>query len=372
MLEYLCIDNEFVKLYSMSNFYYGIKSFLFTAAALLIVAFTSCEKEEQKQHDPFSDEDQTEVIAYDGLEWFQGSLVVVNDKNEVIRRLYGKVLDLSSPDVISIPVNDLADAESLFRSWIAPGKNVSKVEGGYDYTPTDADGKAQGEVTFRTGGESGIKATVTVSVNTGISPVSVINFISYDYWPENDEVGKYEAGMTYLLEGEFFSWITRSNVLSVDVKVKELEFYCIQGNDNGQEAILVWLSPDYNENYVFGPNTDDVFASPNCYIETELYQKLPTIGQAQKVLDFYNANSEVWSAMLKEMDGKGYQWSAKPGGLSTTGNSEFLLNSYDSDNDKIKCLDLDGTKGKICNVYGWSWFNYRYMHIRIFPPYFNR
>ena len=353
----------------MTNCFGGVKSFLFIAAALTIVALTSCEKEEQKQHDPLSDDDQTEIVAYDGLEWFQGSLVVVNDKSEVIRRVYGRVLDPSSPDVVSIPVNDLADAEKLFQSWIAPGKDLAKVDGGYDYIPTDKDGKAQGKVTFRAGDKTGITAIVTISVNTGISPVSVINFISYDFWPENDEVDKYEAGKTYWIEGEQIKWITRnSNVSNVEVKVKELEFYCVQGNDNDQEAILVWLSPDYNDGNSFGVNTDHVFASPNCYIYLDTYKKLPTVAQAQKVLDFYNANPDVWSAMLKEMDGKGYQWSAKPGGLSTTGNSEFILNSYDADSDKIKCLDLDGTKGKICNVYGWSWFNYRYMHIRICPP----
>ena len=61
------------------------------------------------------------------------------------------------------------------------------------------------------------------------------------------------------------------------------------------------------------------------------------------------------------------------------GNAEFMLNSYDSKNSKIKCLDLDfvedyadegyeGRKGEICDVWKKSLFHYRYIHIRIFPP----
>ena len=92
-----------------------IKSLLVIAAALSVIALTSCEKEDaQKQHDPFSDEDQTEIATYDGLEWLQGSLVVTDTKGEVIRRVYGTVLDSSRPDVVSVPVKDYAMAEKIF------------------------------------------------------------------------------------------------------------------------------------------------------------------------------------------------------------------------------------------------------------------
>ena len=72
--------------------------------------------------------------------------------------------------------------------------------------------------------------------------------------------------------------------------------------------------------------------------------------------------------MLISMDALGYEWSPQSGG-ETTGNSEFLLNSYDKDANRIKCLDLDDDEGEIIKVRGWSWLKYRYMNIRIFPPY---
>ena len=50
--------------------------------AFVAIPLTSCEKgqkgEEQGQHDPSSDEDQIEITGYDGLEWFQNSIVVVD------------------------------------------------------------------------------------------------------------------------------------------------------------------------------------------------------------------------------------------------------------------------------------------------------
>jgi hypothetical protein len=102
-----------------------------------------------------------------------------------------------------------------------------------------------------------------------------------------------------------------------------------------------------------------------------MYKKLPTLAEAQKVLDFYNENYDAWQKMLKVMDDKRYKWSADPGAVGTTGNSEFLLNSYDGKKRKIKCLDLDSRQGEICNVNYKSLFCYRYMHILIFPPYNN-
>lgn len=74
--------------------------------------------------------------------------------------------------------------------------------------------------------------------------------------------------------------------------------------------------------------------------------------------------------LLDDMEALGYSW--KPGGFfsSGTNNMEFLLNGYDEKENEIKCLDLDKKVGKICNVSCslWNQCEYRYMHIRIFPP----
>ena len=93
--------------------------------AIGVMPLTSCDKEnepqnepeQEDQHDPTSDSDQVKVTGYDALSWLQGALVVVNEQGEVVRRVYGKPLDASQPDVISV----LLLAISLPRSSSSTG-----------------------------------------------------------------------------------------------------------------------------------------------------------------------------------------------------------------------------------------------------------
>ena len=155
--------------------------------AVAVMPMTSCEKDPQKdeeqQHNPTSDEDQTPITAFDGLSWIQGSLVVVDDNGEVIRRVYGEPLDESQPDVLSAPVADYAAAEKTFLSWVAPDKVATKVEGGYDYHLTSAEGKTQGIVSFRAvEGDARIAARMTVAEGTDLKKVKEFEFISRDLY----------------------------------------------------------------------------------------------------------------------------------------------------------------------------------------------
>ena len=135
--------------------------------AFLAMPLTSCEKdpqkpEEEKQHDPASDADQIEIIGYNGLEWFQNSIVVLDENGKPARRVYGEMLDPSDTTILSVCVSDLKMAEEIFLSWVAPEKDVNKVNGGYDYNLTDYDGSPQGSVAFRNAdGKQGILATVS-------------------------------------------------------------------------------------------------------------------------------------------------------------------------------------------------------------------
>ena len=347
---------------------------LFLLMAFAVMPLTSCDKndepkaeEVENQHDPESDEDQTEIKAYDALEWLQGSLAVVDENGEVIRRIYGTPLDASQPTVLSVAVNDLAMAEETFLGWVAPGKEATKVDGGYDYALTDAEGQAQGSVSFRAvAGEAGVLARMTVAKGTDLKQVSEVNFVDAETWPENAAVQRYVSGKTYKFKDEVYRWTSQRNGnINLTTYKRELEFFCIQGNGDGKEAILVWLSPDVVQDLY-------VWDNPQCpvYYKTEVYKKLPTVAEAKKVLDFYNANNETWKGMLEEMDYRGYQWSPYPNFLALTATrcSEFMLNSCDEKNRKIKCLDLDAKKGEIRDVSFSSFFYYRYMHVRIFPP----
>jgi hypothetical protein len=349
--------------------------YLFMLMVITVMPLTSCDKEdepkpnEEVKHDPESDADQIEVKGYDALEWLQGNIVVVDENNEVVRRIYGEPLDASQPTVLSVPVKDLAGAEEIFLSWVAPGKEATKVEGGYDYNLTDAKGNAQGSVSFRAvEDDTRVIAVMTVADGTDLKLVSEIQFINAEHWENNALEDIYQTGHTYVfptpvIEFSVAKYGPNAGIhhFATITKDSPQEYYCIQGNVDQKEAILVWLSPD-KEGY---------YCLPKWYVHHKVYQHLPTVAEAQKLLDCYNEHGKRWDYMLNQMDAKGYQWSPKFSlDFSTTYNSEFILNGYEDGANTIKCLDLDAKKGKICDVVldGGFWLNeYRYMYIRIIP-----
>ena len=353
--------------------------YFFMLMVMAVAPLTSCEKNnegpDEEQHDPASDEDQRAFSGYDALEWLQGSLVIVNADNEVVRRIIGKPLDESKPTVISVPARNVADAEDIFLGWVVPGKEASKVDGGYDYNLTDAEGKAQGSVSFRiTDGEAGVLAHMSVADGTDLKQVSEVNFIKADLWPENADETMYKSGEVYLRPGYKLRW-SRDGFERPYLKDKPttslLEFYCIQGYDTSDEAILVWLCPDDGE-----PLNHPVLGAYAEWINTKYLPTdyLPSVAEAQKVLDFYNANGDKWDAMLEEMDNKKLLWSPQYLSSGSTGNSEFVLGvkqrvTFTSDYLTIldldkELIDFDGVdEGEICEAGLTDRFKYRYMQI---------
>lgn len=363
------------------------KNWIYLVLSMAVVAMplTSCDDDDEPindpskvedPHNPTSDADQVTVEAFDALEYLQGCLVVVDKNGEVVRRVYGTVLDESQPTVISVPIADYAAAEATFLSWVAPGKEATPMDGGYDYALTDADGAAQGSVSFRAAtGEEGLVARMSVAPGTDLKQVSEVCFIDSDLWPENLVYTSYTKGNVYILNDYSLSWTTDvtfwDKFLGVDSTwdfqgpiYQQMPFYCIQGNTHGEDAILIWLSPDEN----------DVAAHPyvQYYVNPEAYKYLPTVAEAQKVLDIFNDDIRFWNKMLAEMDKRNLRWSWKYG-VWTTGNDEFLLGEYNSQKRLIKCLDLDQSDeddelGRICDIELDDDYRYRYLRIRIFPP----
>ena len=333
-------------------------------AALSVLAFSACDKANQEtegKHDPASDEDQVEVTEYDGLEWLQNSIAIVDSKGEVVRRVYGKPLDPSNPNVISVPVKDIKMAENIFLSWVAPGKEAKKVDGGYDYTLTSDKGIEIGGVSFRLAlaSEGGVMARMEVKGGTNLKQISQVNFISSDLWPENDATPKYEAGKLYVINTDYLVRRYYDFEMPFNVEKGDVTFYCIIGNDNGQEAVLIHLSPDENNIDTHGEVWE--------YKKYDNYQYLASVPEAEKVLKFHDEHYEEWKDMIKHMESIGHIWDWHFG-IRTTGNAEFIINSYDKTKDRLKCLDLDKHPGKIAEIV-FDIFQYRYILVRTFPPY---
>ena len=343
--------------------------YLFMLMAVVAMPLTSCEKDPQKedgQHDPKSDSDLTEITAYNSLTWMQGSLVVVNKNGEIVRRIYGEPLDESQPDVLSAPVASYATAEKIFLSWVAPGKTATKVDGGYDYNLTDAEGKAQGSVSFRAVEDGGrVIARMTVAEGTELAEVSEVNFIDSKLWPEN------AAPWVKVKEGEV---VTRADgILTWEddfyLKSGSIPYYTLQGNTDGKVGIQVYLCPDYND--------ADLHPMPWYYADEDVLQYLPSEWEAQQILDIFNNDKARWDKMMETMASMGYDWYPKEG-WETTGNAEFIYNSSYVDMGSyggfiMHALDLDeddwdGVKGRKVEVHSMTPFRYRYMRVKIYPP----
>ena len=341
--------------------------YLFMLMAVAAMPLTSCEKDPQKedgQHDPKSDSDLTEVTAYNSLSWLQGALVVVNEKGEVVRRVYGEPLDESQPDVLSAPVASYATAEKIFLSWVAPGKTATKVDGGYDYNLTDAEGKALGSVSFRAVEDGGrVVARMTVAEGTELAEVSEFNFIDSKLWPEN------AAPWEKVKEGDVLH--TWDGILTWEdgfyIKTGAVAYYTLQGNTDGKVGIQVHLCPDENDS--------DLHPRPIYYSSNkECFQYLASEWEAQQILDIFNNDKARWDKMMETMASMGYDWYPKEGS-GTTGNAEFLINKKGDlgKHSYIYCLDLDeddsdGVKGSMWDVNVLSLFKYRYMRVKIYPP----
>jgi len=349
--------------------------YLFLLMAIVAMPLTSCDKddepvidngeEEYQKPGPDYQEETRPVTAYDGLSWLQSNLVEVDDNNNVIRRVYGKPLDPSQPTVISVPVNDFADADSTFLRWVAPGKETIKVDGGYDYNLTDRDGNPQGAVSFRAvEGEAGVIARMDIAPGTDLKQVTEVKFIDAELWPENAAYQRVEKRKIYWMEEYELTWSEGGPyVLDLHVEKKLLPFYCLQDNTNGKEGILVWLSPD-EDNYYSHPTIKWYNSKARSY--------LPSEAEAQKVVDRINQNVAYWDTMLSDMKANGHDWYARPFSLfdDHAAKSKFVLNELDKSLilDYIMVFEMDVHPAELEWVFDTSQQMYRYMQIQIIPP----
>jgi hypothetical protein len=208
---------------------------------------------------------------------------------------------------------------------------------------------------------------MSVAPGTDLKHISEVQFIDYKFWPENAAYEKVEAGKIYNIDDYVLSWTEGTFSDDFNTPTKEpLPFYCIQGNTDGKEGILVWLSPD-------SANKGDIryHHKTGYYAEDETFKYLATISEINKVREFYDNNQDFWNKMLKEMDAKGLEWSPQSYG---TNSSNFIFQSLyypDLFVEDIGCLDLNGPKSKKCylSVGRYLFYDYhRYMHIEIIPP----
>ena len=217
--------------------------FINTVAALAIAAtaFTACSSDDDDNNNNAQNGQNVPVsqavTAYDDLNYFQNAIVSIDSVGNFLSRNYGEALYDNDTTHLYIGVETLAQAESIFREWVAPNGNVAKTGNELTYLLTDVQGRAEGTIFFKASTAAGTLAEVTPSSPSLLKHFSKVTFLQNSAWPYNgdssDEV--YRLGDTRRL--------TVDHRVS-DHKQDVYTFVCIREKGNGVKAMYFAISPD--------------------------------------------------------------------------------------------------------------------------------
>ena len=200
------------------------------------------------------------LTVFDDLAYFQNAIIAVDSVGDMLCRSYGEVLYANEPGHLYIGVKDLTEAETLFRSWIAPDVALSTTiptTSGLTCPLTDANGKPQGTIYFTPGTERKIVAEVTASDDTQLKHFNKITFLLNAAWPMQTSIyHKYTEGdiITHSPVGDKKlsntgrvkdvseddrSWWTVEDFLPED---QTLQFVCIRQGGKGKCPLFVAIT----------------------------------------------------------------------------------------------------------------------------------
>lgn len=209
-----------------------MKSLLYAAVFVTAtIGFSSCSNDEPSIHDT-SLEEEFDVI--DELAELQDALVKLDENGNVKERVFGVVLDESTPDVVWAGIENFDEAREYFSTLFS------------DTTAISTDGmKAtfstrQGSATLsKESGNGGLVAKVIFDIE-GLKHISQINFILNSAWPENDNMKSiYKYGVVYMLSGFTGTRFSNDEPLS--------PFVCVREYKNGIPALLVGITSSKHE-----------------------------------------------------------------------------------------------------------------------------
>ncbi|SDQ45469.1 hypothetical protein SAMN04487826_1779 [Prevotella sp. khp1] len=214
------------------------KKFIHALAALTIAAtaFIACSSDDDDNNNNGQNVPESEAVtSYDDLSFFQNAIVSIDSLGNFLCRHYGQPLYDNDTTQLYIGVETLAQAEEIFRDWVAPTGNVTKTGNDLTYLLTDYDGKMQGSILFTATTSGGKLAEVTPSSPSLLKHFSKVIFLSNSSWPYNSTEGKYRLGDI--------------RELTVDHNVsgyKNVSYnsVCIREKGNGVNAMFVAISPD--------------------------------------------------------------------------------------------------------------------------------
>ena len=285
---------------------------LMAIAVATTFALTACSSDDDDNNQA---PDRQETTTYDDLDYFQRTIVNVDSLGNFISRQYGTPLYDNDTTHLYIGVESIAEAEKMFRSWLAPDiEAVPTPTGDITVSLTDREGKSQGTVYFRPG-TGGTMAEITASTDTRLLHFSQITFLVNSAWPFNSPTSRWHVGdivRDVHLSRTVYGKSIETNFKSGDIP---RNWVCIREAGNGVNPMFCAIT---SKTYTIpaGPVNESYFI--------EQYYG-PGLGTANVIKDLLNSDWDFFVACFEESGG------------GTLDNSGFWI--YD---------------------HHWSWFSYYY------------
>lgn len=200
--------------------------------AMTCVTMTSCSTDDNPVNgEPEFDEETLRYVEgvpqteTDELLLFQNHIVEIDSLGNFVRNIYGMALDPATPNILSIGVEDLAEARVIFESWLPDEPVITETAPNVlTFYPKDEEGNPQGEIYFTPSSSDDLIAQVTFSEGTNLRHFTTIRFIPNALWPEIPG----DANSPYKL------W----EIVPIDIADRRGKYQCIRESGNGKKGLL--------------------------------------------------------------------------------------------------------------------------------------
>lgn len=245
----------------------------FLLAGAFAVNFAACSKDDDNNGNGATDPD---AVVFDQMETLQNSIVRLDEKGKFMYRLLGEPLDPADTTRLSVGVEDLAEAKTLFKGLFSPETKMSENGDVITCSPVDAKGNTVGTVTFTpvSGSQDGELASVSFGT-CSLKAVSSLHFLQKAAWPNNDSFSPYKKGEK----------VRRQTLMN-----GEQEWICVREASRGEQGILYYLGTSSISVDSYRP-----FISQNKHSQSELLQMRSLLGSASYWCDGYYCTNRYYS-----------------------------------------------------------------------------
>ena len=196
------------------------------------------------------------TVAYDDLDFFQRAIIDMDSVGTFRGREWGVPRNVNDTTHLFIGVETLAEAEEIFREWVAPDMELTASGKNLSSSLTDQEGELQGTLYFTPSSEGGTVAEVTVSPETKLKHFSRITFLHNSVWGFNSAKSRWHVGD--IVRDVRFKDISPVGVRDLDSRDQALNYVCIREGGNGVMPMFCAITnksykwPGYDETYGLG------------------------------------------------------------------------------------------------------------------------